>query len=99
MSGDYGWRKPEDFDSLQVSVIKKETETISIMEMTHQLFAVDDLKKLMSTGTTLQRLIATWCHNCRHRAVEIGRVTWADIFLDQDHPWRSQGLQIDKGGN
>ena len=99
MSSKYGWRKPEDFDLLQTGVIRKKNSTISILEMTHRLFSVDDLKKLMSTGTTLQRLIATWCNNCSHGAAEIGRVTWADIFLDQDHPWRNQGLQIDKGGN
>jgi len=26
-------------------------------------------------------------------------VQWEDIFLDQDHPWKSEGFKIDSGGN
>lgn len=41
----------------------------------------------------------TWCLNTAHGAAELGRVTWDDLFLHQDHPWRSQGLHVDAGGD
>ena len=96
-SKDFGWRIPEDFQMLSRSIRKDEKKTLSFIEK--QLFGVDELRTLISTGSTVQRLITTWCLNCAHGAAEIGRVTWGDLYLDQDHPWRAQGLKIEPGGN
>ncbi|GAA4444137.1 hypothetical protein GCM10023156_02090 [Novipirellula rosea] len=98
VSTDFAWRKPEDFDLLNRKVAKdKSKESVSVI--THKLVPVADLKKLMTQGSVIQRLIATWCINCSHGAGEIGRVQWGDLFLNQDHPWKSQGLQVEPGGN
>jgi len=98
VSTDFAWRKPEDFDLLNRKVAKdKSKESVSVI--THKLVPVADLKKLMTQGSVIQRLIATWCINCSHGAGEIGRVQWGDLFLNQDHPWKSQGLQVESGGN
>jgi len=98
VSADFNWRKPEDFELLDRKVEKdKSRESVSVI--THKLVPVTDLKKLMNQGNVIQRLIATWCINCGHGAGEIGRVQWGDLFLKQDHPWKSQGLQIESGGD
>jgi hypothetical protein len=96
-SKDFGWRLPVDYQMLSRTIKKDEKKTLSFIEK--QLFEADELKKLVGTGNTVQRLITTWCLNCAHGAAEIGRVTWGDLYLNQDHPWRSQGLKIESGGN
>ena len=96
-NNDFAWRMPEDLQLLKRTISKDEKKNLSYIPQ--ELFSVTELKKLVSTGSTVQRLIATWCLNCAHGAAEIGRVTWGDIYLNQDHPWRSQGLQVDSGGN
>ena len=88
---------PDDLQLLKRSVRKDDKKNLSYI--TQELFSVEELKKLVSTGSTIQKLIATWCLNCAHGAAEIGRVTWGDLYLDQDHPWRSQGLKIETGGS
>jgi len=96
-SKDFAWRMPDDLQLLKRSVRKDDKKNLSYI--TQELFSVEELKKLVSTGSTIQKLIATWCLNCAHGAAEIGRVTWGDLYLDQDHPWRSQGLKIETGGS
>ncbi|QDU96228.1 hypothetical protein Pla8534_40470 [Lignipirellula cremea] len=46
-----------------------------------------------------EKLWIVWCINNSHGAAEVGRVQWEDIYLDQDHPWRSEGLNVWEGGN
>jgi len=46
-----------------------------------------------------EKLWIVWCLNNSHGAAEVGRVQWEDIYLDQDHPWRAEGLNIWEGGN
>ena len=96
-SNDYAWRMPEDLQLLKRTISKDEKKSLSFI--TIKLFTVDELKLLLNSGTPVQKLITTWCLNCSHGAAEIGRVTWGDLYLNQDHPWRSQGLQVGPGGD
>lgn len=96
-SKDFAWRMPEDLQLLKRTTNKDEKKNLSFIPI--KLFTVDELRRLITNGTLIQKLITTWCLNCSHGAAEIGRVTWGDLYLNQDHPWRSQGLQIDPGGN
>lgn len=96
-SNDYAWRMPEDLQLLKRTISKDEKKNLSFI--TIRLFSEDELKRLLQSGTLIQKLITTWCLNCSHGAAEIGRVTWGDLYLNQDHPWRSQGLQVAAGGD
>ena len=96
-SDDFKWRMPDDLQLLKRSISKDEKKSLSFI--TIKLFTIEELRSLVSIGTLIQRLISTWCLNCSHGAAEIGRVTWGDLYLNQDHPWKSQGLQVDAGGD
>lgn len=97
INSDFAWRMPDDFALLKRTVTKDKAKSID--KMTIALFSVDELKALLSTGDLVQKLIVTWCLNTAHGAAELGRVTWDDLYLHQDHPWRSQGLHVDAGGD
>lgn len=94
---DYAWRMPEDLELLKRTVKSDEKKNLSFIPI--KLFTIEELKALISSGSLIQRLITTWCLNCSHGAAELGRVTWGDLYLNQDHPWRSQGLQVESGGH
>ena len=96
-SNDFSWRMPEDLQILKRTVRKDDKKNLSYISI--KLFTVEELRELIQHGTLIQKLIVVWCLNCSHGAAEIGRVTWGDLYLDQDHPWRSQGLKIEAGGN
>ena len=97
LSTDFAWRMPDDLQLLKRTVSKDEKKSLTYISI--PLFSVNELKQLMNSGDTIQRLIVTWCLNCAHGAAEIGRITWGDIYLNQYHPWKSQGLKIESGGN
>ena len=97
INSDFAWRMPDDLALLKRTVTKDKAKSID--KMTIALFSVDELKALLSTGDLVQKLIVTWCLNTAHGAAELGRVTWDDLYLHQDHPWRSQGLQVDASGD
>lgn len=96
-STDFAWQMPPDLQLLKRTISKDDKKNLSFI--TIQLFTVAELKAITTTGSLIQKLITTWCLNCSHGAAEIGRVTWGDLYLNQDHPWKSQGLQIEAGGN
>lgn len=95
LTGEFGWRKPEDFASLKKKVRTLKTDRRSIQEMEIKTFSMDDLKLLYKHAIPFERLLITWCLNCAHGAAEIGRVEWDDIFLHQEHPWKAQGLKLE----
>jgi len=64
----------------------------SIDKMSIEVFKEDELKALLTAGDLVQKLIVRWCLNTAHGAAELGRVTWEDLYLNQDHPWPGQGL-------
>lgn len=96
-NNDFAWRMPEDLSLLNRTINKDDKKTLKSISI--KLFKVEELQALVSSGSLLQKLITTWCLNCSHGAAEIGRVEWGDLYLNQDHPWRSQGLKIEPGGN
>lgn len=95
ISSDFAWRMPNDLALLKRTVTKDNAKSIDKMSI--EEFANDELKALLTAGDLAQRLIVTWCLNTAQRAAELGRVTWDDLYLNQDHPWRSQGLNVDAG--
>lgn len=97
ISSDFAWRIPDDLARLKRTVTKDKAKPIGKMSI--ELFSVEELKSLLNTGDLVEKLIVTWCLNTAHGAAELGRVTWDDLSLYQDHPWRSQGLDVDAGGD
>ena len=96
-STDFTWRMPDDLQLLKRTVRKDDQTSLSYI--TIKLFSVEELHRLIQHGTLIEKLIVTWCLNCAQGAAEIGRATWGDLYLNQDHPWRSQGLKVEPGGN
>lgn len=97
ISNDYAWRMPGDLILLKRTVTKDKAKSIDKMSIA--LFLPHELQALLKAGDLVQKLIITWCLNTAHGAAELGRVTWDDLYLDQDHPWRSQGLNVAPGGD
>ena len=90
-----GWRKPPDFGDLNTEVKKLPTDRKSIKKMEIQTFSVEELTLLYKYANRFQRLLMVWCLNCAHGAAEFGRVEWEDLFLQEEHPWKREGLQIE----
>lgn len=95
----FGWREPEDFHRLDRSIFKDGTSRKSILQSKMPIFKIDDLATLVRNAGMPEKLWIVWCLNNSHGAAEVGRVQWEDIYLDQDHPWRANGLNIWEGGN
>lgn len=95
LSTQLGWRKPEDYGSLNRNVRKLKTDRRSLQDMEIKTFSLEDLKVLYRNAIPSERFLITWCLNCAHGAAEVGRVEWGDLSLAQEHPWKNQGLNVD----
>lgn len=98
LSQQFAWRHPDDFHLLDRSIRPAE-KSKSILQSQMPIFKMDDLAILVRHAGLCEKLWIVWCLNCSHGAAEVGRVQWEDIYLDQDHPWKSQGLDVWPGGN
>ncbi len=94
-SDKFAWRRPEDFDLIEKKVKRLSSDRRSIQDIDLKTFSVEHLKLIYKHAMPAQRLKLVWCLNCSHGAAEIGRVEWEDLFLNQPHPWTSEGLKFD----
>ncbi|MFT5323887.1 MAG: hypothetical protein ACI8P0_001741 [Planctomycetaceae bacterium] len=92
-SDKFAWRRPEDFDLLEIKVNRLPSDRRSIQNIEIKTFSVEHLKLLYKHALPAQRLKMVWCLNCSHGAAEVGRVAWEDLFLNQPHPWTNEGLE------
>ena len=99
LSEQFQWREPEDLNRVDRSIYKDGLARKSVLDSKMPTFSLDDLASLVRNAELADRLWITWCLNNSHGAAEVGRVQWEDVFLNQDHPWKSQGLEIWEGGN
>ena len=99
LSENFRWREPDDFRRLNRSIFKPARKSKSILQSKMPIFKIDDLATLVRNAGMPEKLWIIWCLNNSHGAAEVGRVQWEDIYLDQDHPWRAEGLNIWEGGN
>ncbi|HVX12196.1 MAG TPA: hypothetical protein VHC22_13525 [Pirellulales bacterium] len=95
----FDWRKPEDFEYVARSIKDLPTDRTAVVEMQVKTFSVDHLALLFKHALPSERLRFLWCLNCAHGAAEVGRVAWEDLFLNQPHPWKKEGFQIDSSGD
>ncbi|PHQ34829.1 hypothetical protein [Rhodopirellula bahusiensis] len=95
LSTEFGWRKPQDFSSIKKDVRKLKSDRRSVHDMEIKTFSLGDLKTLYMNAIPFERFLITWGLNCAHGAAEVGRVEWGDLFLAQEHPWKSQGLKVE----
>jgi len=95
LSGLFGWRKPLDYDSLNIRVRSISSDRPSLGEIGVETFSLDELTLLYRHVLPFERLLLVWCLNCAHGAAEFGRVEWGDLFLRQEHPWRKHGLKLE----
>ncbi len=99
LSEKFDWREPEDFHRLNRTIAKSEADRKSLKKIKIATFTLEDLATLVRHAEMPTKLWIVWCLNTAHGAAEVGRVQWEDIYLDQDHPWRAEGLNIWEGGN
>lgn len=99
LSEQFRWREPEDLHRVERTIYKDTQQRKSIVDAKMPIFSLKDLATLVRHAEPVDRLWIVWCLNTSHGAAEVGRVQWCDIFLDQDHPWKKEGLQIWEGGN
>lgn len=95
LTKDFQWKKQFDFADIERGLTKLDTDRKSIRKMEIDTFSVDELALLYKHAIRFERLLLVWCLNCAHGAAEFGRVEWEDLFLQQEHPWRKEGLKID----
>lgn len=95
LSAEFGWRKSEDYSSLNRKVRKLRTDRRSLQDMEIKTFSLEELKILYRNAIPFERFLITWCLNCAHGAAEIGRVEWGDVLISQEHPWKKDGLKVD----
>lgn len=99
LSDEFTWREPVDFHRLDRSVQKDGASRKSILKSKIAVFSVSDLATLVRNAGMPEKLWIVWCLNNSHGAAEVGRVQWEDLYLNQDHPWREEGLNIWEGGD
>jgi integrase len=99
LSEQFLWREPEDYQRLDRKIFKDGASRKSILESKMPVFSLSDLATLVRNAEMPERLWIVWCLNNSHGAAEVGRVQWEDIYLNQDHPWRAEGLNIGAGGD
>ncbi len=95
LTGRFGWRKPTDYESLNIRIRTLPSDRPSLDEIQVETFSLDELVLLYKHAIPSERFLLVWCLNCAHGAAEFGRVEWGDLFLHQEHPWRKQGLKVE----
>jgi len=96
-TSEFSWRKPEDFDLIEKTVKRLQSDRQSIHKLQITTFSLDELRLLYKHAIPSERLKLVWCLNCAHGAAELGRAEWEDLFLMQPHPWVKEGLRLDTG--
>lgn len=99
LSEKFGWREPEDFSRLDRSISKDVRDRKALKKISIPTFNLSDLATLVRHAGMPEKLWIIWCLNTAHGAAEVGRVQWEDIYFNQDHPWRAEGLKIWEGGD
>jgi integrase len=100
LSDQFLWREPNDYHRLSRKIAKDDSaDRKSILDSKIPIFQLNDLATLVRNADMPEKLWIVWCLNNSHGAAEVGRVQWEDIYLNQDHPWRAEGLDIWEGGD
>ena len=94
LTGKYAWRKPVDFAELDRRIRSLPSDKRSIRQLEIPTFSVEELSLIYRNANRFERLLLVCCLNCSFGAAEIGRICWEDLFLHQQHPWKSQGLKV-----
>ena len=71
------------------------SDRLSLERMEIETFSAKKLALLYKYAIPFERLLLVWGLNCAHGAAEFGRVEWEDLYLNQEHPWRKQGLVLE----
>jgi hypothetical protein len=95
LAGRYAWRKPADFSELDRKIRSLPSDKRSIRELQIPTFSLEELSLIYRHANRFERLLLVWCLNCSFGAAEIGRTSWEDLYLLQQHPWIPQGLKVD----
>lgn len=99
LSEEYSWTEPESFLRLDRSISTQGKERKSVLDGKMPVFSLNDLATLVRNAGMPEKLWIVWCLNTSHGAAEVGRVQWEDLALEQDHPWRRSGLNVEPGGS
>ncbi len=97
LTNKFGWRKPEDFEFLKFRVRSLPSDRPSLEQLEIETYSIKELALLYKYAIPFERLLLVWGLNCAHGAAEFGRVEWEDLCLNQEHPWRRQGLALETG--
>jgi integrase len=86
-SNDFGWRKPEDFDTISRKIKKLPGKKRSLLEIVaKRTFTVEQLATINRHCDSLDRLLLYLGLNCSFGAAESGRLEKEDLFLKQQNP-------------
>lgn len=87
-TSEFDWRKPSDFDELDVSV-KETAAEISAKASPMQVvsYTLDELAVLNEYATPHERLFLLCGLNCGFKRMEISTLRVCEIFLQQAHPY------------
>lgn len=96
---EFSWRRPDDFDLIDRKVKRLDSDRRSIHAIELKTYQVEHLALLYKHALPNERLKMLWCLNCSQGAAEIGRVEWADLYLEQPHPWGKEGLKYQASSN
>lgn len=91
----YAWRKPADLSDLDRRIRTLPSDKRSIRKLQIPTFNLEELSLIYRHANRFERMLLVWCLNCSFGAAEIGRTSWEDLFLHQQHPWTPQGLKVD----
>ena len=87
-TSEFDWRKPSDFDELDVSV-KETAAEISAKASPMQVvsYTLDELAVLNEYATPHERLFLLCGLNCGFKRMEISTLRVCEIFIQQAHPY------------
>lgn len=85
-TADFAWRKPEDFDTLDKTIVRDKSKR-SILELVGKpTFTVEQLSLINTHCNRLERLLLYLGLNCGFGAAESGRLEPDDIFIRKPNP-------------
>jgi integrase len=87
VTDDFGWRRPQDFDTISRKIKKLPGKKKSIREiLAKRTFSVEHLATINRHCDPLDRLLLYLGLNCSFGAAESGRLEKEDLFLRQQNP-------------
>lgn len=91
----FPWRKPEDFEDLELQVKSLPEERTSIVDFTtRSCYLPSELPTLNKHATPLERLLLLLGLNCGFKGAEQGTLLLDHLFLDGPHPNERYLLEV-----